>query len=166
MLKLEDVPEQRLKLEEYLDRGVGGCRLRDAEIAKLVQNALRFFHDERYELLAWCVLPNPVQVLLDVRMTPLGKRVQSWNRFTATHAEAPLTDRRSPTRLDGDPTFNEPGRRPALQLKWQREYWHTFMRDDEQARKAVRYIENNPVNAKLCSAQYRNEYRRLAVPMS
>ena len=33
---------------------------------------------------------------------------------------------------------------------WQREYWDTFMRDEEQERKAVRYIENNPVKAKLC----------------
>jgi len=37
-------------------------------------------------------------------------------------------------------------------LKWQREYWDTFMRNEEQERKDIQYIENNPVKAKLCRA--------------
>jgi hypothetical protein len=74
---------------------------------------------------------------------------------------------------------NEPGRRAevrppkALQFKWQREYWDTFMRDAEQEQRAIRYIETNPVRAKLCripeawlfsSARFRDEYRRLMIP--
>jgi hypothetical protein len=59
------------------------------------------------------------------------------------------------------------------QLQWQREYWDTFMRDEEQERRAIRYIENNPVKARLCaapgqwpfsSARFRDEYRRLVLP--
>jgi hypothetical protein len=55
---------------------------------------------------------------------------------------------------------------------WEPEYWDTFMRDDEQERKAVRYIENNPVKAKFCrvaaewkfsSARFRDEYQRLKI---
>jgi hypothetical protein len=47
------------------------------------------------------------------------------------------------------------------------------MRNEEQERKAVHYIENNPVKAKLCrapeewqfsSARFRDGYRRLVVP--
>lgn len=67
-----------------------------------------------------------------------------------------------------------PGRRPALQtLRWQREYWDTFMRSTEQEKTAIRYIESNPVKAKLCrmaeewpycSARFRDEYRRLILP--
>ncbi len=47
------------------------------------------------------------------------------------------------------------------------------MRDAEQERKAVKYIEKNPVKAKLCrtpdewnfsSARFRDEYRRLVIP--
>ena len=56
LLKIEDVRERRTKLEEYLDRGVGECWLRDPRIARLAEDALRFFHDQRYELLAWCVM--------------------------------------------------------------------------------------------------------------
>ena len=57
---------------------------------------------------------------------------------------------------------------------WQREYWDTFMRSEEQENTAIRYVENNPVKAKLCrtaeewqfsSARFRDEFRRLKLPI-
>ena len=48
------------------------------------------------------------------------------------------------------------------------------MRDEEQERKAVRYIENNPMKAKLCrenddwlfsSARFRDQFNRLVIPV-
>jgi hypothetical protein len=60
-------------------------------------------------------------------------------------------ERRSPTRLDGNSAGNEPGRRPALQLRQQRDYWDPFMRDEAQERIAVHHIESNPVQAELCA---------------
>jgi hypothetical protein len=97
-----------------------------------------------------------------------------WKKFVAVKALAMLRqERRSPDRLirAGDNTV--PNRSSALQSFWQREYWDTFMRDDEQVRKAVHYIENNPANAKLCrtaaewpfsSARLRDEFLRLIIP--
>ena len=47
------------------------------------------------------------------------------------------------------------------------------MRDEQQERTAIRYIENNPLKARLCpaagqwpfsSARFRDEYRRLILP--
>jgi hypothetical protein len=68
---------------------------------------------------------------------------------------------------------NAPARRAALQtLRWEREYWDTFMHDEAQERKAIRYIDNNPLKAKLCrmpedwsfsSAQFRDDYCRLTL---
>jgi len=166
LLKIEDVREKRTKLEEYLDRGIGECHLRDPRIAKIAEDAMLHFHNERYELLAWCVMPNHVHVLAHVWQTPLWKMLQSWKRFVATESE-----RRSPTRRVSENDTNAPARRAALQ--WQREYWDTFMRDEAQEKTAVRYVENNPVKAKLCdvkeqwlfsSARFRDEYARLVIP--
>jgi hypothetical protein len=79
-------------------------------------------------------------------------------------------ERRTPIRRDSN-NANAPNQSSALQ--WQREYWDTFMRDGEQERKAVRYIENNPVKAGLCrvdkkwpfnSARFRDEFHRLLIP--
>jgi putative transposase len=174
LLAIEDLREKRTKLEAYLDRGVGECHLRDPRIAKLCEEALLFFHDERYELLAWCVMPNYVHVLVHVWQTPLGKMVQSWKRHIATQAEAYLVERRSPTRRVSADATNAPARRAALQtLQWEREYWDTFMRDEGQEKTAILYIECNPVKAKLCqmaenwsftSARFRDKYRRLELP--
>ena len=172
LLAIEDLREKRTQLEEYLDRGVGECQLRDPRIAKLCEEALLFFHNERYELLAWCVMPNHVHLLVHVWQWPLWKMVQSWKHHVQRQAKLFVTERRLPARRDDkESDRNAPCRRPAL--RWEREYWDTFMRDEEQEKSAVRYIKANPVKAKLCrtagewsfsSARFRDEYRRLALP--
>ena len=171
-LDIEDDREKRKKLEEYLDRGVGECHLRDVRVAKIAEDALLHFHGDRYELLAWCVMPNHVHVLVDVKMTPLWKMIQNWKvRVENQTRRATLAERRAPSRQVSAANTNEPRRCSALQ--WQREYWDTYMRDEEQERKAVRYIESNPVKAKLCrtatewlfsSARLRDEYQQLVLP--
>jgi hypothetical protein len=53
--KIEDDQRRRTELEAYLDQGRGECHLRQPEIAQLVEEAVRFFHGERYDLRAWVV---------------------------------------------------------------------------------------------------------------
>jgi type I restriction enzyme R subunit/putative DNA methylase len=174
LLSIEDIREKRTKLEEYLDRGHGECHLRDPRIAKIAEDAMLHFHNERCELLAWCVMPNHVHALVHVWRVPLDEMIQSWKRFSATRALKLLrTERRSPNRRENLTPGNTPNRSSALQSFWQREYWDTFMRDGDQERKAVRYIENNPVKARLCrvdkdwpfsSVRFRDEFHRLLIP--
>lgn len=121
--------EQRIKLEDYIDRGLGGCFLRDSRIAILMENAMCFHHGSQFGLLAWVVMPNHVHALLKVGDTPLSKIIQNWKSIVAVKANKLL-------KRTGD--------------FWQLDYWDTFMRDEEQKRKAIHYIENNPVKAKLC----------------
>jgi REP element-mobilizing transposase RayT len=151
LLKIEDARKRRQELESYLDRGHGKCCLRDERVARLVEEAIRFYDDQRYELLAWCAMPNHIHVLVHVWDWPLAKMLQNWKSISAVNANRLL------------------GRAGEF---WQREYWDTFMRSKEQERKAVRYIENNPVMAKKCrtakewpfsSARFRDEYERLAI---
>jgi putative transposase len=176
LLKIEDVRDRRTKLEEYLDRGVGECWLRDHRVALMAEEGLLYFHNQRYELLAWCVMPNHVHVLVDVQQTPLWKIIQGWKVHVANESRHLLVpERRAPSRPVPNAENDEPRRRSALRLKWQREYWDTFMRDEEQEKTAIRYTENNPVKAKLCrtaeewpfsSARFRDAYRRLVLPDS
>ena len=174
LLKIEDGREKRTRLEEYLDRGVGECHLRNPRIAKIAEDAMLHFHNERYELLAWCVMPNHVHVLVHVWRVPLDEMIQSWKRFSATRALKLLrTERRSPNRRENLMPGNAPNRSSALQSFWQREYWDNFMRDEEQKRIAIRYIESNPIKAKLSrisevwpfsSAKFRDEFQRVLIP--
>jgi REP element-mobilizing transposase RayT len=176
LLGIEDKREKRTKLEEYLDRGVGACWLREPQFARLTEGALLHFHQERYELLAWCVMPNHVHVLVHVWRLPLDQMIQSWKRFVATRALRLLRlECRTPIRHEPAPAGTTPNRSSALQSFWEREYWDTFMRDEEQEGKSIGYIESNPMKAKLCrnsetwpfgSGRFRDAYRRLVLPRS
>src|SRR5204863_770251 len=114
---------------EYLDRGIGECLLRRHQVAQLMQEALFHFHGSRYNLLAWAVMPNHVHVLVHIWRIPLAKLSQSWKSYVAREANEIL-------RRHGD--------------FWEPEYWDTYMRNEEQERTAVRYIEANPAKARLC----------------
>lgn len=114
LLKIEDVRERRTQLEGYLDRGVGACHLRDPRIGKLCEDALLFFHGQRYELRAWCVMPNHVHVLVHVRDWPLWKMVQQWKVNSAMKARKLVSpERRAPARPDDTPGLSVPSRGSA-----------------------------------------------------
>jgi REP-associated tyrosine transposase len=174
--KIESYRERRTKLESYLDKGRGECWLRRAEIARLVEdNFLRFSeccgsqsrapHEdgcgsqtcapgtERYELRAWCIMPNHVHVLFKVGIAPMSEIVGAWKKHTGRLANKVL------------------GRTGAF---WAEDYFDTFLRDAEHERKTIRYIENNPTKAKLVldpkdwpwsSARFRDAIGVLNLPM-
>jgi REP element-mobilizing transposase RayT len=128
LLRIEDSRARRIKLEEYLDLGHGACWLRQPVIGALTESALRHFDGQRYHLLAWVVMPNHIHVLVRIGEAPLAHVIQSWKRFIAREANKLLL-RQGPF--------------------WEREYWDTYMRDEEQLARARRYIEQNPVKAGL-----------------
>ena len=105
----------------------------------------------RYELRAWVVMSNHVHTLFEVDAVPMSEILESWKKQTANKANR-LLKRKG--------TF------------WAADYFDTFMRNAEQERKTVRYIENNPTKAKLVldpkawpwsSARFRDAYGRLCL---
>ncbi len=119
-----------LRLDSDLDAGRGACWLRDASIAREVQGALRHFDGDRYRLLAWCIMPNHVHVVVEpVASHGLGTIVQSWKSFTAKQANR-LLGRTGPF--------------------WRKDYFDRYMRDEQHFVRTVDYVERNPVTAGLC----------------
>jgi len=141
LLQVEDDREQRKQPESYLDRGQGDCHLRRTAIAKLVEDALRFHHQQWYELLAWVVMPNHVHLLIAVGETPLSKIVKELKRYTAREANKLLGCRArvvpNPQQAEPDGSF------------WGEDYFDTFMRNEAHRLQTRRYIESNPVKAFL-----------------
>jgi REP element-mobilizing transposase RayT len=123
--------ELRRRIEEYADKGYGACYLRDERIARLVHNALMHFDGVRYRLIAWCIMPNHVHVLLQMMGEPLAKIVQSWKSFTAHEANKLL------------------GRTGRF---WMPDYFDRFIRDEAHFNATVEYILHNPVQAGLVDA--------------
>lgn len=152
LLKIEDDRKRRIELEAYLDKGRGECHLRRPDIAEMVEDSLRHFDGERYELRAWVVMPNHVHLLFLVQEVPMSELVDAWKGFTAKAVNKRL------------------GRRGQF---WQAGYWDTYMRDSEHEHRTRRYIESNPVKAGLrqaakewpwSSARFRDAYERLRLP--
>lgn len=111
-----------LRLDLELDRGVGSCLLRDH--AELIANALKHFDGTRYDLHAWCVMPNHVHVLLHLqRGHDVPTILHSWKSFTA----------------------HQIGRG----VIWQREYFDRLIRNAEDYPNTVAYIRSNPAKAGL-----------------
>jgi REP element-mobilizing transposase RayT len=117
------------RAERCLDSGLGECHMRDSRIAKIVADAIQHFHGKRYELLAWCVMPNHVHVVF----SPLGENsleviLHSWKSFSALKANRLL------------------GRHGHF---WQREYFDHLVRSDVSLLKIIRYVKENPRRAGL-----------------
>jgi len=86
LLQIEDGRERHRRLETYLDRGRGECLLHRTDVARLVEDAFRFYHGRWYDLLAWVVMPNHVHFLVKVGNASLSKSVKELKRYTAREA--------------------------------------------------------------------------------
>jgi len=87
--ELKDLPpklrdqEKEKRVAAYLDAGYGSCILRVPELADMVQETFTHFAGDRYELHAWCVMPNHVHVLFQpVNGWSMSKIVASWKSYT------------------------------------------------------------------------------------
>jgi putative DNA methylase len=127
---LDDV-RFRKKVEKYLDAGHGSSWLRQAEIASIVCDSLQFHHGAKYDLDTWVIMPNHVHVLL----TPLP----GWHLDQAEHSIKSYTANEANKVLKRKGQF------------WAPECFDRYIRDGRHFNAVVRYIENNPVKARLCS---------------
>lgn len=72
---------RRKLIEKYMDSGMGCCALQHPVVADVVQNSFFAFDGVKYRLIAWCIMPNHVHILIEP-LIELGKIVQSWKSFT------------------------------------------------------------------------------------
>jgi REP element-mobilizing transposase RayT len=122
----------RRQIERYLDRGAGACQLRRADLADLVAGAMRHFHQSRYLLREWVVMPNHVHaVVWPLPNHLLSDILKSWKQFTSRRAKKILAM--------GEEPF------------WQPESYDHWIRNDDEKARIARYIRNNPVTARLCA---------------
>jgi REP element-mobilizing transposase RayT len=116
-------------IERFLDNGAGACHLRIPTVANAIAATLTHYNGQRYQLFAWCVMPNHVHAV--VRFFPghtLATVLHSWKSFSAKQANQIL----------------------GLQGQfWQREYYDHLIRNEEEFWRALRYVADNPASANL-----------------
>ncbi|MBZ0112220.1 MAG: transposase [Thermoanaerobaculia bacterium] len=135
-----DQSGERRRLREFcLDHGHGCCVLQFPKVATAMQDILRHFEGQRYDLFAWAVMPSHVHALCLPRDDwPLARIVASWKRYSArTIRDLVRAGEASSVGIyDVTPV-------------WHPEYFDRFIRDDDHYWQTVRYIEENPVKARL-----------------
>lgn len=145
--KLRDAEKEK-RIASYVDAGKGSCVLRVPAIAGMVQNAFLLFHGERYELHAWCVMPNHVHVLFQPKQGwSMSKIVASWKSFTGRRISEYLKSTGLSTLQRGPSSSSSSSSSPNP--IWHREYWDRYIRDHAHYVNVVKYIHDNPVRAGL-----------------
>ena len=118
------------KIEKWLDAGEGRCYLRDASIRELVQKQILFFDRQRYQVIAFVIMPNHIHLL----MRPVGEY-----NFANIMQRIKGSSARECNKLIG----------LTGKSFWQDESYDHIVRDEEQLRFYLQYIINNPIKAKL-----------------
>ncbi len=113
------------RMQEWLDKGMGLCLMKDQGIRELVQNALLHFNSIRYTLYAFTVMPNHVHVCF---MPKPGFHaadiIQTWKSYSARMINRSLQ---------------------RTGIVWQREYFDRYVRNPQHFERVIRYIvRNNP----------------------
>ncbi|HUR97546.1 MAG TPA: transposase [Pyrinomonadaceae bacterium] len=122
--------EFRKQVEKYLDAGYGSNWLRRSDVASLICNSLQFHHQTKYDLDSWVIMPNHVHVLL----TPLA----------GFHLDQIEHSIKSYTAKEANKVLHRTGQ------FWAVECFDRYIRGRRHFNAVIRYIENNPVKARLC----------------
>ena len=103
--------------------------LKQAPLALLNSDAIHFYNGKRYQLLAFCIMPNHIHLLFNLLpgAPVLSKVMQDLKKYTAVH---------------GNRLLGRTGR------FWETESYDHIVRDSEFER-ILMYILNNPVKAGL-----------------
>ena len=122
----------RRRIEHYLDENYGSGYLRDTRIASVLQDTLLKWDGERYKLISWVIMPNHAHILLTLEQgVSVSEIMHSIKSYTAHEANKLL---------------NRQGQ------FWAKEYFDRYIRDYKHFASTIKYIENNPVKARLCSS--------------
>jgi REP element-mobilizing transposase RayT len=116
-------------LDRYLDIGWGECHMRDNRIANIVCSSIRFFDTERYDLFAWCIMPNHVHLILQPKASfTLEGVMHSIKSFTANEINRVL-DQSGPV--------------------WMKESFDHLIRSEGSFYRHLAYLRRNPIKAGL-----------------
>jgi len=136
------------RTDDWLDHKPAVRYLADERLAAQVVKSLKHFDGERYDLIAWAVMPSHLHWVFCPRpawlqtlgstagdRSPRQRIEQSINRYTAMECNQLLN------RTGGF---------------WQRESYDHCVRDEEELERIIAYIHANPVRARLvkCATDY------------
>lgn len=155
--ELDDSRKRYFKrFDEFLDKHTSGPKwLNDERVAKIVEDAIRYRDGKEYELIAYCIMPNHVHMVVDVERSDNsdaertlvskepGDRTEV--RSTVSYKNYKLTkilrEIKGSTARECNKILNRSG------AFWQHESYDHVIRNGKECGNIISYVLNNPVNA-------------------
>ena len=118
-----------VEVDKLIDNGYGSCIFNDYNCCEIMQKVLTTACGSKYELYAWCIMPNHIHVMMSLLFgNKLADVVQAWKSISSH-------------------LINK--KRNAIGKLWQRDYFNRIIRDYNHYLKTKEYIWNNPQKAGL-----------------
>lgn len=145
------------RYDHYLDRNADVRWLEEPDVANVVRENLYHHHGSLYELIAWCLMPNHVHVVLQPFEAATDAAVAdaaSIGLESAFHSDE-VSDSSSVLSRIMHSLKSYTANRANEILKrtgrfWQSESYDHWVRDLDELERIVEYVRLNPVHAGLC----------------
>ena len=127
------------RVDAWLDAGQGSCLLRHPRLRCFVAETLAYFAGQRYDLGAWCIMPNHVHLLLRLLNDfNLSEVLHTWKSYSAHQINKQLK------------------RKGQV---WQHESYDHIVSNPRALWRIEQYILDNPVVAKLQIGEFETSKR-------
>ena len=120
--------------EDILDEGHGSCALSRPDVREAVRSCLMHFDGERHDIAAAVIMPTHVHCLI--------KPHKGWELRKVIASVKSFSGRAANRMLGKSGIF------------WKQESYDHIVRGTEEFERYVKYVENNPVKAKLKEGEY------------
>ncbi len=133
-----------VRTEQWLDQAPAVRHLADPQVAAKVVDAFYFFARERYDLLAFVVMPSHFHWVFQPLENWIAKLQPDRNKRSAR--ERIMHSIKSYTANQGNKHLSLQGR------FWQQESYDHWVRDVDELERIIHYVENNPLQPGLAAA--------------
>lgn len=130
------------RMDRWLDLDPAVRHLSDPALAQIVVDGMFHFAGERYELLAFVVMPSHIHWVF----RPLAAWVATIDESIRSARERILQSLNRHTSLECNKLLR------LLGSFWQHESYDHWVRDSDELERIILYIENNPVKAGIVSS--------------
>jgi len=135
------------RYDDYLDTHRDIAWLARPDVAAMVRQNLYHHHEQKYYLLAYCIMPNHVHALLQPIEPGTISDTETWRDDERPDAQSPLAkilhSLKSYTANQANRLLGRSGR------FWQGESYDHWVRNGEELARIAEYIATNPVKANL-----------------
>ena len=118
-------------IDDYLDKSKNKNILKNEMLAGIVADSLRFYDEKYFKLIAYCIMPNHVHVILDKESFPQSSLTSLFGS------------------IKGYSAYNINKELGSGGKFWSSEIYDHLIRNDKDLINQIKYLINNPVKANL-----------------